>query len=145
MMKQVCGGGIKMSNQVSENSISEKLLERYVLLSKLSKDAKEEMDKIKQVFHTYFDEHTGVNTKAEITIGNYFIQRQIRVSESFDDEKAVEHLEKINLKDCIQFVKKPDEKKIEAAIQLGLLNEKEMQDLKVSKSTQAISVKKINR
>jgi hypothetical protein len=143
MMKQVCGGGIMMSNQVSENSISEKMLERYVLLSKLSKDAKEEMDKIKQVFHAYFDEQSGSNTKAEITIGDYFIQRQIRVSESFDDEKTVEHLEQLNLKDCIQYVKRPDEKKIEAAIQLGLLNGEEMNRLKINKSTQAISVKKI--
>ncbi|WP_456279130.1 hypothetical protein [Bacillus sp. AK128] len=132
-----------MTNQIQEDRITEKLLERYVFLNNLTKDAKEEMDKIKQVFHAFFDEKSGVNAKAEVTIGDYFVQRQIRVSESFDDERTVDYLEKVNLKDCIQHVKKPDEKKIEAAIQLGLLNGPEMNELKISKATQAISVKKI--
>lgn len=132
-----------MTKGVSESYISEKLLERYMYLTKVTKDAKEEMDKIKQVFHSFFDEQSGVQTKAEMTIGDYFIQRQVRTSESFDDVKTVDYLEKANLRDCIKHVKKPDEQKIEAAIQLGLLNGKEINELKVSKSTQAISVKRI--
>jgi hypothetical protein len=132
-----------MSNKLRGNSISEGLLERYVYLNKVAKEAKEEMDKVKHVFHSYFDEQTGPNTKGEVTIGGYFIQRQIRVSEGYDDDKTVEHLEQLNLKDCIKYEKKPDEQKIEAAIQLGLLNGEKIKEYKISKMTQAISVKKL--
>ncbi|WP_246941630.1 hypothetical protein [Bacillus pinisoli] len=132
-----------MTEGIRESYLSEELLERYVLLIKQSKAAKEEMDKIKQVFHSYFDEQTGVNCKAEVTVGDYFIQRQIRISESYDEARTVQYLEEENLKECIQLVKRPDEQKIDAAIQLGLLNDKKINELKVSKSTQAISVKKI--
>ncbi len=135
--------GNRVTNQKWESKISEGLLEKYVYLNKIAKEAKDEMDKIKHVFHLYFDERSGPNTKGEVTIGEYLVQRQIRVSEGFDDEKAVEHLEQVNLSDCIQYVKKPDSKKIEAAIQLGLLNEEEMNQHKISKMTQAISVKKV--
>ncbi|MFZ3588814.1 hypothetical protein ACOI1C_05920 [Bacillus sp. DJP31] len=132
-----------MTNQEWEGKISEGILEKYVYLNKIAKEAKEEMDKIKHVFHLYFDETSGPNAKGEVKVGDYFVQRQIRVSEGFDDEKTVEHLEQVNLAECIQYVKKADGQKIEAAIQLGLLNGDEINQFKISKMTQAISVKKM--
>ncbi len=132
-----------MTNYESEGKVSEILLEKYVYLNRVAKEAKDEMDKIKRVFHLYFDETVGTNQKGEISIGGYIIQRQVRVSESFDDERTVSHLEQLNLADCIDYIKKPDVAKIEAAIQLGLLNSDEINQYKISKLTQAISVKRV--
>jgi hypothetical protein len=132
-----------MSDHLLKDSLSESLLVRYVELNNRAKEIKEEMDKIKHVFHLYFDEKNGPQTKGEVTIGDYFVQRNIRVSEAYDDEKAVQQLESLNLKDCIKYVKKPDEQKIEAAIHLGLINSEDITPYKISKTTQAISVKKV--
>lgn len=98
-----------MNSDLKGHNISENLLEKYVHLNNVMKDVKTEMDKIKHVFHSYFNETAGPNTKAEVTIGEYFIQRQIRVSESYDEERTVQYLEKQNLSDCIKYVKQPDE------------------------------------
>lgn len=141
MMKQIVWGGIKMS--VLRDSLSESLLARYVDLNNRAKEIKEEMDKIKHVFHVYFDEQSGPGEKAEIQIGDYFVQRQIRVTEGFDDEKAVSQLEALNLTDCIKYVKKADDQKIASAVQLGLLNDEDISHCRIRKTTQAISVKKV--
>jgi hypothetical protein len=138
----MCGGGIVMSNYKKGNAITKKLLERYVHLNDITKEAKAEMDKIKHVFHSYFDEQTGPYNKGEMTLGGYHIQRQIRLSEGYDD-RAVERLEQLSLTDCIKYEKKPDEQKIEAAIQLGLLKEEELKEYRTGKKTQVISVKKV--
>jgi hypothetical protein len=132
-----------MSDNLLKDSLSENLLARYVELNNRSKEIKDEMDKIKHVFHLFFDEKNGPLSKAEVRIGDYFVQRQIRVIEGYDDEKAVEKLEALNLKDCIKYVKKPDEQKIDAAIHLGLLSSQDLSPYKKCKTTQAISVKRV--
>ncbi|MFD1737233.1 hypothetical protein ACFSCX_11785 [Bacillus salitolerans] len=122
--------------------ISEEYVAKYVELNEQAKRIKEEMDKIKQVFHTYFDELCGMNEKGEFNIGDYFLQRQIRITNAFDEERLVEKLEALKLGDCIEYVKKPNEQKLEAAIQLGLISEEDIKEYRLSKRTQAISVKK---
>ncbi|MFC4322832.1 hypothetical protein [Litchfieldia salsa] len=124
-------------------TISEKMVARYFHLSELEREIEKEMKELKKVFHLYFDETSGTNQKAEFTLGDYKLQRQIRLSENYDDEKTVTRLEERNLKDCIQIQKKPDIQKIEAAITLGLIDSKEVEDCKIKKISKAISVKRI--
>jgi hypothetical protein len=134
-------GGDRLSDKMV-GVISEQVAARYVELNEKAKKIKEEMDKLKHVFHSYFDENCGPNEKGELSVGNYFIQRQIRASDSYDDAKLVDKLEKLQLGDCIILEKKPNEQKIEAAIELGLLNREDISGYIISKRTQAISVKK---
>ena len=101
------------------------------------------MKELNQAFHSYFDEIVGENHKGELTIGQYKIQRQIRQSHRFNDEKTVLRLEELNLHDCIQVIKKPDPRKIESAITLGIIDNEQINDCKISKSAKAIIVKKI--
>jgi hypothetical protein len=139
-------GGIQMVEKRNVEytfSISEKIVARYFHLSELEKEIEKEMKELKKVFHLYFDETIGTDQKAEFTLGDYKIQRQIRLSESYDDEKTVSRLEERNLQDCIQIIKKPDIQKIEAAITLGILELKEIEDCRNKKVSKAISVRKI--
>jgi len=123
-------------------TISEKLLARYFELSETAKEIEKEMKGIKQVVNSFFDKTIGKDRKGDVVIGNYRLQRQIRVTENFDEEKTVICLEEKHLNDCILTIRIPDKEKIEAAITLGLLDKNEIENCVVRKVTKAISVKR---
>lgn len=98
---------------------------------------------MKKVLNVYFDETVGKHKKGESIVGNYKIQRQVRSSESYHDEKMVKKLEELNLVECIRVIKQPDQQKVEAAITLGLLGQADIEDCIIKKTTNAITVRKI--
>lgn len=136
-------GWSKLSKINSSKAIlSEESIERYCRLTEEAKRIEKELKEIKHLINLYFDESVGENQKGEITLGDYKITRQIRNSEIYDDVKTVEKLESLNLNDCIEYVKKPDQKKIEAVITLGLLDSSVLEDCINHKVTQAIVVRR---
>lgn len=126
-----------------EHEITLEMVNRYYELNLQAKQINRELTDLKKEFHDYFDTTIGENVKAESAIGEYMVQRQIRNSDSFDEVKTVHLLEELNLVDCIQTLKRPDEQKIEAAITLGLLNQADIEECIQRKISQAILVKKI--
>lgn len=137
------GGHGQVQGDNISSLISEKQLERFYYLSELEKQIDKEMKELKRTFHEHFDQVVGNDQKSELVIGEYKIQRQIRISEGYNDEKAVSRLEEKNLLDCIQVTKKPDIDKIEAAITLGLLDKSDIEDCKHRKLSKAITVRKL--
>ncbi|RFB18773.1 hypothetical protein DZB84_00525 [Bacillus sp. HNG] len=123
--------------------IPEELITRYFTLSEKAKEIEKELKEMKKVLNVYFDETVGKHEKGESVVGDFKIQRQIRWSESYHDEKMVNRLEELNLNDCIQVIKQPDQQKIEAAITLGLLGQADIEDCILKKTTNAITVRKI--
>ncbi|MFS0823322.1 hypothetical protein [Bacillus sp. 1P02SD] len=123
--------------------IPEELITRYFTLSEKAKKIEKELKEMKKVLNVYFDETVGKHEKGESVVGDYKIQRQIRLSESYHDEKMVKRLEDLKLNDCIQVIKQPDQQKIEAAITLGLLGQADIEDCILTKTTNAITVRKI--
>jgi len=121
--------------------ISEKMVERYYKLQVQAKNIERELNELKKVFHQYFELKLGENEKGELVFKNYKLQRQIRILEKYHDVKTVEKLESLNLSDCIQVIKKPDVKKIKAAMELGILNEEELAGCKDCKISTAIFVR----
>ncbi|WP_449536568.1 hypothetical protein [Ferdinandcohnia sp. Marseille-Q9671] len=132
-----------MQNSKQFTQLPEELILKYFTLSEQAKEIEKELKEMKRVINVYFDETIGKNEKGESIVGDYKIQRQVRCSESFHDEKTVKKLEELNLVDCIQIIKRPDQQKIEAALTLGLLGQAEIEDCIVKKSTNAITVRKI--
>ena len=116
---------------------------KYNDLSAQKKKIESEMTHLKELFNTYFDQQVGVNTKGELIDNGLKLQRQIRKTEKFNEPQAVQKLEELNMHDLIKNVKRPDEKKIEAAISLGFLNEEALEDCKIITYSKAISVKEI--
>lgn len=122
--------------------IPEELISKYFTLSEKAKEIEKELKEMKKVINVYFDETVGKQEKGESIVGDYKIQRQIRTSESYNDEKTVKKLEELNLVDCIRIIKQPDQQKIDAAITLGLLGQADIEDCIVKKTTNAITVRK---
>nr|WP_309100911.1 hypothetical protein [Fredinandcohnia onubensis] len=122
--------------------IPEELISKYFTLSEKAKEIEKELKEMKKVINVYFDETVGKQEKGESIVGDYQIQRQIRTSESYHDEKIVKKLEELNLVDCIRIIKQPDQQKIDAAITLGLLGQADIEDCIVKKTTNAITVRK---
>lgn len=131
-----------MQNSKRFTQIPEELISKYFTLSEKAKEIEKELKEMKKVINVYFDETVGKQEKGESIVGNYKIQRQIRTSESYHDEKMVKKLEELNLVDCIQIIKQPDQQKIDAAITLGLLGQADIEDCIVKKTTNAITVRK---
>jgi hypothetical protein len=121
--------------------ITEDMLQRFLQLTKKAKEIDKELSHLKKVFNQFFDHKIGKNEKGEWEVGNFRLQRQIRVKENLLEEQVVQKLEELNLTDCILYVKKPDPKKIEAAVTLGLLSEKALEEFTERKFTAAILVK----
>ena len=119
------------------------MLIRYNELTKKKKEIENEMNTLKEIFHTYFDMQIGENKKGELIDNGIKLQRQIRKTEKYQDEKTVEKLEGLNMNDLIKIVKKPDEEKINAAINLGFLNEDELKECLITSYSKAISVKEL--
>jgi len=121
--------------------ITEEMVARFFQLVKKEKEIEKELNQLKRQFNDYFDAKVGNSEKGEKEIGPYRLQRQIRVRESYKEEEVVRKLEELNLRDCIQYIKKPDYRKLEAAIALGLLSEDELDEYKERKFTPVITVK----
>lgn len=128
----------------SENLlITEEMLARYYDLNRIKKEIEAEMSLLKQNFHSYMDSHAGENHKGEAAEGGFKLLRQIRKAEKYNDRMTVDRLYALNLEELVQVVKRPDSKKIDAAIKLGLLQEEELEDCKEVSYTKAIAVKRI--
>lgn len=132
-----------MDKMVQQLEITEEMVERYYELQKEAKKIDKQLNDLKKVFHQYFDLKVGENQKGELLFRKFKLQRNIRVSEKFHEEKTIEKLEKLNLLDCIKTIKEPDEEKINAAISLGIVDKSEFDDCKQRKTTSAILVKEI--
>lgn len=123
------------------SQITENELQRYHDLNRQKKEIEHEMNQMKKQFHAMLDDTFGKLQKGEIQYGGYKLQRQIRTSISYHDEDTVQKLENLNLGDFIVVKKRPDTEKLEAAIELGLVEEKEFSDCKRKKQTQTIVVR----
>lgn len=119
------------------------MVERYYELNQLKKEIEAEMNQLKKVFHTYFDQEVGEHEKGELVKERYKLQRQIRKIEKYKEKETVERLQQLNLNDLIQVVKKPDSPKIKSAIQLGLLNNEDLEGCRTNTYSKAISVTEI--
>ncbi|MHA6250711.1 hypothetical protein [Oceanobacillus sp. CAU 1775] len=123
--------------------IRQDMLARFDDLNRLKKEIDQELNELKEQFNAYFDETVGVNLKGELEIDGYRLQRQIRRSERFDEKQTVERLRDLQMEDLIETVQVPDKVKIQAAIELGLLREDQVEDLIVRNYSKVIAVKKI--
>jgi hypothetical protein len=124
------------------NLLTEEMVQRYYELSQRAKELDNELTELKTAFHMFFDNRDGIHSKGEVALGDYKIQRQIREYESFQDERTVKALEKMNLNDCIKLVKIPDYQKIEAAVTLGIISMDDFEGCLNRKVSKAIVVKK---
>ncbi|MFC3039740.1 hypothetical protein ACFOGI_05710 [Virgibacillus xinjiangensis] len=124
-------------------TITEDMLARFHELHRRRKEIDQEMNQLKEDFHAYFDEQVGTNVKGELIEGNFKLQRQVRRSDRFVDDATISRLEELNMEDLIKVVKKPDGDKINAAVELGLLNERDLDGCKISKYSPAITVKEV--
>ncbi|MCA1030285.1 hypothetical protein LCL95_04435 [Bacillus timonensis] len=123
--------------------MNEETIAKYYELNEQYKQLDKELKSIKKLINDYFDELVGKSGKGEAVLGQYKVQRQVRTVESFDDEKTIDTLQKLNLNDCIKVIKRPDLEKIEAAITLGLLASKDIEECKETKMSPAIVVRKV--
>ncbi|WP_062352855.1 hypothetical protein [Bacillus kwashiorkori] len=121
--------------------VTEELVEQFFYLSKQAKEIDRQLSMLKKIFNDYLDEYYGRNERVDLQFDRFQLQRQVRVTEKYDEPKVVEKLEKLNLTDCIKVEKRPDGEKIQAAITLGLLKEEDLQQMKIKKTATAISVK----
>ena len=119
------------------------MLVKYYELNKQKKEIEMEMNELKGAFQSYFNNLVGSDHKGEITISGYKLQRQIRKTEKYDEAETIKRLEELQLNELIQVVKKPDDVKIKAALNLGLLNPNQLEGCVISTCSPAISVKPI--
>lgn len=123
--------------------ITEDKVQKYYELHQQYKEIEKELNQLKKEIHASLDHVFGENNKGSVEIGDKQIQRQIRITVHYDQEKTVQRLEELQLLDCIETVRKPNVQKIEAALTLGLLTEDSLTDCKELKRTPAIVVRKI--
>ncbi|WP_312473108.1 hypothetical protein [Neobacillus sp.] len=125
----------------NESFITGEMLVKYYELNKKKKEIEVEMNQLKDVFQTYFNNLVGSEQKGEITISGYKLQRQIRKSEKYNDDETIKRLEELQMNDLIQVVKKPDDVKIKSALNLGLLNPNHLEGCIITTYSPAILVK----
>ncbi|GAA0465072.1 hypothetical protein [Alkalibacillus silvisoli] len=128
----------------NEEKLTEELLKKYYDLSTEKKEIEKDLNQIKKQIHSYLDEQFGEEEKGEVKIGKYKVQRTIRSSIKYDDEKTIQKLEDLNLEDFILQVKLPDTEKLESAMKLDLVNEDEFSGCKKEKRSRAITVKELS-
>jgi hypothetical protein len=133
--------GDKIVSKQTNHLVTEEMVTQYYELSQRKKEIENKMEEYKKIFHHYFDNNVGINTKGQIKIGSFKLQRQIRTTEKYDEAVTVQRLEDLNLNDLIQIVKRPDEEKIKSAIHLGFLKENDIEGCRKIYSSPAISVK----
>ena len=129
--------GIRLSHH--SHLITREMLANYNELNQRKKEIELQLDELKKVFNQYFDMAFGKNVKGELAIEDYKLQRQIRMTEKYEQEATVHRLEELNLIDLIQ--RKPDEAKIKSALNLGLLKDEDLAGCKITNTSQAIYVK----
>jgi hypothetical protein len=127
----------------SDSQITGEMLVKYYELNKQKKEIELEMSELKEMFQQYFNQLVGADQKGEITMNGYKLQRQVRKTEKYNEEETIRKLEGLQLHDLIQVVKKPDDKKIKAAINLGLLNPEQLEGCLTTTCSAAITVKPI--
>lgn len=125
----------------NDSFVTAEMLVKYYELNKQKKEIELEMNELKDIFHDYFNKLVGPNDKGEITINGYKLQRQVRKTEKYHEDVTVKRLEELQMNDLIQLVKKPDDAKIKAALNLGLLNEQQLEGCITTTYSPAISVK----
>jgi hypothetical protein len=125
----------------NDSFITDEMLVKYYELNKKKKEIELEMNQLKDTFHDYFNNLVGPENKAEVTINGYKLQRQVRKVEKYNEEVTVRRLEELQMSDLVQIVKKPNDAKIKSALQLGLLNEQQLDGCIVTTYSPAISVK----
>lgn len=126
----------------NETIITREMLAHFVELQHKKKEVETEIDELKKAFNEYFDLSVGDNAKGEMVLRDYKLQRQIRNTVKYKQQQTVKRLEELNLLDLIE--KKPDEGKIKSAIQLGLLQEEDLEGCKTVNTSQAIYVKSLS-
>lgn len=119
------------------------MLARYYQLNAMKKEIEAEMNQFKNEFNQFFDASVGVNVRGDFSDKGYKLQRQIRKTEKFDEKLTVGRLEELQMEDLIETVRRPDKTKIHAAIELGLLREDQLEDLRVKSYSQAFVVKEL--
>ncbi|WP_233269556.1 hypothetical protein [Alteribacillus sp. YIM 98480] len=124
--------------------LTEETLKKYYELNIQKKRLEKEMNRIKKQIHNYLDDTLGKEQKGELKRGKYKAQRVIRSSITYDEEKTIKKLEELNLEDFILQVKRPDTEKLEAAMTIDLVEEKDFVDCKTNKLSQAITVKELS-
>ncbi|MFE8697231.1 hypothetical protein ACFYKT_12875 [Cytobacillus sp. FJAT-53684] len=125
----------------SGSLITSEMLSNYHQLNLKKKEIEAQLNELKLAFNQYFDMSVGKNTKGDLNIGDYKLQRQVRITEKYNQAITVNRLEELNLEDLIQ--KRPDEEKIKSALNLGLLKEEDLEGCKIIQSSQAIYVKHV--
>ncbi|QFT88969.1 hypothetical protein FIU87_09955 [Bacillus sp. THAF10] len=124
-------------------NITAEMIQQYYEYHKQKKELESQMEELKEKFHLYFDNSFGKDEKAEIVMGGFKLQRQVRKSEKFKDEPTLQRLDELNMTELIQVVRKPDDSKIKAAIQLNLIKVEDLEGCLVTNSSTAISVKPV--
>ncbi|HEY4552038.1 MAG TPA: hypothetical protein VIG80_02475 [Bacillaceae bacterium] len=126
---------------MKEIRVTGEMLATYYELNKRKKEIEAEMNALKDSFHEFFDAQVGKDDKGEVVLNGFKLQRQIRRSEKFDDGATVQRLEELQMNDLIQTVKKPDSVKIKSALNLGFLQEKDLEGCIITTVSPAITVK----
>jgi hypothetical protein len=124
-----------------ENTFSADKLERFFHLQEMKKEMEQELKELKKEFNAIFDETVGENRPGEVTRENFTLKRQVRKTEKYDEERAVKRLEDLSGEDYIETIRRPDKKKIDAAIELGLLETRDVEDLIVKNYSKVLVVK----
>ena len=124
-----------------ETLISGDMLLRYYELNKQKKEIELEMNDLKDTFQRYFNNLVGTQQKGEITVSGFKLLRQIRKTEKFNEEETVRRLEELQMTDLIQVIRRPDDTKIKAALDLGLLSQSHLEGCVTTSYSPAISVK----
>jgi len=123
--------------------ITGEMLQRYYELNKQKKEIELEMNDLKDSFQSYFNHLVGAQQKGEIMVSGFKLQRQIRKTEKFHEADTVRRLEELQMTDLIQVIKKPDDLKIKAALELGLLQYSHLDGCVTTSYSPAISVKPV--
>lgn len=126
-----------------ENGISGDKLERFMSLQEMKKEIDQELAELKEEFHEFFDESVGKNKAGEYIHGGYKLQRQIRKTEKYDNERAVKRLEELAMDDLIETVRRPDKQKVHAAVELGLLRSDQLADVTVKQYSRVLVVRQV--
>ncbi|MBU8880403.1 hypothetical protein BGM26_15730 [Bacillus sp. FJAT-29790] len=122
--------------------VTKEMLAHYIELNRKKKGIETQLDELKKVINLYFDMSVGHNVRGEITLSDYKLQRQVRKIEKYEQEETVKRLEELNLMDLIQ--KRPDERKIKSALDLGLLKDEDLAGCRIINTSQAIYVKHLD-
>ncbi|GIN73865.1 hypothetical protein J14TS2_43400 [Bacillus sp. J14TS2] len=125
----------------SQPVITKEMLVRYYQLNEQKKRTEEQLDELKNIFNHYFDLFLGYHEKGEVTVDEYMLQRQIRTIEKYEQEETVKRLETLQLNELIQ--RRPDNKKIKSALDLGILSETDLDGCKQVNKLNVIIVKPV--